>query len=157
MASIDRATASSPLLVQRTPGLSSAEVTERRARGEGNSAPPPTGRTYAAILRENVFTFINNVLFLLCIALILLGEISDAIVAVGVVLGNILVSVVQEVRAKRSLDRIALLTRPQATVIRDGREQRIDPAEIVVGDTLVVQPGDQILVDGPLISENSSR
>src|SRR5947209_379917 len=101
IASVHRAPASASRLVQRVPGLSSAEVSERRARGEGNSAPPPTGRTYATILRENVFTFINNVLFLLCIALILLGEISDAIVAMGVVIGNVLVSVAQEVRAKR--------------------------------------------------------
>ncbi|HLJ68923.1 MAG TPA: HAD-IC family P-type ATPase, partial [Chloroflexota bacterium] len=155
MPSTERAPAPASLLVQHVPGLSSAEVAERRARGEANTSPPPTGRTYATILRENVFTFINNVLFLLCIALVLLGEISDAVVAVGVVIGNILVSVVQEVRAKRSLDRIALLTRPQATVIRDGHEQLIDPAEIVRGDTVVVQPGDQILVDGPLISESA--
>jgi cation-transporting ATPase E len=132
-------------------GLSGSEALERRSRGEGNGGAPPTGRTYSAIIRENVFTFINCVLFSLGLALILLGEVSDAVVAVGVVLGNILVSLFQEVRAKHTLDGIALLTRPLATVLRDGKEQSIDPSEIVRGDTLLARPGDQIAVDGPVI------
>jgi cation-transporting P-type ATPase E len=136
-------------------GLSTREVVERQARGEVNTAPLPTGRTYAAIFRENVLTFVNNILFVLCIALILLHEVSDAIVAVGVVLGNILVSVVQEIRAKRTLDRIALLTRPRAAVIRNGYPQEIDPREVVRGDILVAGPGDQILVDGPLLGNDA--
>ncbi len=114
---------------------------------------PATGRTYPAMLRDNVFTFINNVLFVLCAALIALGEVSDAVIAAGVVLGNVVVSLFQEVRTKRTLDRIALLTRPRAAVIRDGREQSVDPAEIVRGDTMIVRPGDQIIVDGPLVSD----
>jgi cation-transporting ATPase E len=136
-------------------GLSDYEVTKRRARGEGNKAPPPTGRTYSAIFRENVFTFINNVLFALCVALIVLHEASDALVAMGVVAGNILVSVVQEIRAKRTLDRVALLSRPRATVVRDGREREINPTEIVRGDILVAERGDQIVVDGPLVTPDS--
>ena len=83
-----------------SPGLSQEEVAQRLANRQVNSLPPPTGRTYSAIVRENVFTFINTVLFLLGIALVAIGEISDAIVAVGVVLGNILVSVFQELKAK---------------------------------------------------------
>lgn len=133
-------------------GLSQPEVAQRVARGDRNTPPPPTGRTYGAILRENVFTFINNVLFVLGAALIAIGEVSDAIIAVGVVLGNILVSVVQEIRAKRTLDRIAVLTRPHTTVVRDGREQVIDPGDVVRDDVLLVRPGDQIVVDGPVVS-----
>jgi cation-transporting ATPase E len=62
------------------------------------------------------------------------------------------ISLIQEVRAKRTLDHIALLTRPKATVVRNGREQQIDPGELVVDDILVLHPGDQIVVDGPIIS-----
>jgi cation-transporting ATPase E len=134
-------------------GLSSAEVTERVARGERNGPAPSTGRTYVAIIRENVFTFINNVLFILCFGLLALGEISDALVASGVVVGNVLVGVVQEVRAKRMLDRISVVTRPRATVVRDGVRSEIDPADIVRGDILVLDPGDQILVDGTLVGD----
>ena len=129
-------------------GLSDSEVLERRAKGLGNNVKIKTSRSYFEILRENVFTFINNILFVLGAALILLGRTSDAVVSVGIILINVVVSVVQEIRAKRMLDRIALLTRPHATLIRDGKEQLLDPSEIVVGDVLALHPGDQIVVDG---------
>src|SRR5204862_4778987 len=96
-------------------------------RGQGNNLPMNTTRSYAQIVRENVFTFINNVLFGLGVALVLLGRVSDAAISVLVVLFNVLFSVAQEIRAKRALDRIVLLTRPKATVIRDGQTQEIDP------------------------------
>jgi len=60
---------------------------------------------------------------------------------------------VQEIRAKRVLDRIALLTRPKATVMRKEQESLVDPGEIVIDDILVVRPGDQIVVDGPMVSD----
>jgi cation-transporting ATPase E len=129
-------------------GLSESEVLERRAKGLGNNITLKTSRSYAEILRENVFTFINDVLFGLGVALILLGRTSDALISVGIIMINVVVSVVQEVRAKRTLDRIALLTRPRAAVVREGKEQTVDPSEIVVGDVLLVRPGDQIVVDG---------
>lgn len=71
----------------------------------------------------------------------------------GAVLFNVIISVIQEVHVRRSLDRIALLTRPRATVIRDGQEQAIDPAELAQDDPLVLRPGDQIVVDEPVIDE----
>ncbi|MCU0506732.1 MAG: HAD-IC family P-type ATPase, partial [Chloroflexi bacterium] len=129
-------------------GLSDAEAAERRAAGLGNPAPPPTTRTYARIVRENVFTFVNDVLFILGIALVLVGRPMDALVSLGVISTNIVVSVVQEVRAKRTLDRIALLTAPTATVVRDGIERAVSPSELVVGDLVAVGPGDQVVVDG---------
>src|SRR5690242_17712529 len=102
-------------------GLSTHEVKIRRAAGKGAVMPPPTGRTYTQIIREDVFTLINNLLFLLCAAMLLLGQFSEAVVSAGAVLFNVVISVVQEIRAKRALDRIALLTRPKSTVIRDGQ------------------------------------
>src|SRR5262249_7768871 len=86
-------------------------------------APPPTTRTYVQIVRENVFTFVNNILFGLGIALVLVGRPVDALVSLTVIFTNVLVGIVQEVRAKRTLDRIALLTRPTATAGR-GRGRR---------------------------------
>ena len=132
-------------------GLSTAEVETRRAAGQGNPPPAPTTRSYFQIVRENVFTFVNNVLFGLGIALLLVGRPLDALVSVGVVSLNTLVSVVQEVRAKRTLDRITLLTRPKATAIRDGRAVEVAPEELVVGDLLAVGPGDQVVLDGRLL------
>ena len=131
-------------------GLTDAEAAERRAQGLGNSAPPSTTRTYAAIVRENVFTFVNNVLFLLGLALVIVGRPFDAFVSLGVIGTNIVVGIYQEVRAKQALDEIALLTRPTATVVRDGEVRTVPPEELVVGDLIEVGAGDQIVVDGEL-------
>jgi cation-transporting P-type ATPase E len=133
-------------------GLSQVEVAARRAQGLGNTMPVKSSRSYAQIVRENVFNPINDLLYVLGIALVALGRVSDALVSVGVVLLNVAVSVIQEVRAKRVLDQIALLTRPRTTVVRAGQEQSVDPGDIVKGDVLLVRPGDQIVVDGPVLS-----
>ena len=139
-----------PTLLQ---GLSEEEVRLRRARSEGNNVKLPTSRSYGQILRENIVTLINLILFALSGVLILLGRPLDAITTVSVISFNLVVGIVQEIRAKRALDRIALLTRPSATVIRAGQEQTVDPGALVVGDLLVVRPGDQVVVDGRLVGE----
>lgn len=132
-------------------GLSQSEVAARLARGEGNSVPPHTTRTYGQIIRENIFTFINDILFLLGAALVIVGRPLDALVSVGVIFINILVSIAQEVRAKQSLDKIALLTRPKATAVRDGAEQTVNLEQLVVGDVLKLGAGDQVVLDGTVL------
>ncbi len=148
-----QASAALDAIVAATPatGLAEAEVVARRAAGKGNVAGPPTSRTYAQIVRENVFTFINDVIFVLGVLLVLVGRPLDAAVSLAVIGVNIVVSVVQEVRAKRMLDRIALLTRPTAAVIRDGVEQAVGPEALVLGDLLRVGAGDQVVLDGRLV------
>ncbi len=133
-------------------GLTDAEAAARRSRGDGNDARLPTTRSYAQILRDNAFTFINTVLYGIALLLIALGLYGDALVTGGLVLINVVVGVAQEVRAKRTLDRLALLTRPTATVVREGERRTGDPREIVLGDLLVVGPGDQIVVDGRVVA-----
>ena len=83
-------------------GLTDAEAAERRSQGLGNSAPASTTRSYWAIVRENVFTFINNVLFLLGAALVIVGRPFDAFVSILVIGTNIVVGIYQEVRAKQA-------------------------------------------------------
>lgn len=138
-------------------GLSESEVLARRARGMGNNVQLSTSRTYIQILSQNAFTFINTILFAIGAVLIVMGRTGDAVVTAGLVLLNVVVGVVQEGRAKRTLDRIALLTRPKATVIRDGREQTVDPTEVVLGDLLAARPGDQIAVDGQVVGPEGAR
>jgi cation-transporting P-type ATPase E len=133
-------------------GLTDAEAEARRAQGLGNTAPLPTTRTYTEIVRENVFTFVNNVLFLLGAALVIVGRPLDALVSLAVVSTNIVVGIVQEIRAKRTLDRIALLTRPTARVVREGKVREVSPDELVIGDLVEADPGDQVVVDGNLAS-----
>lgn len=132
-------------------GLSEQQALTLRANGKGNKLPPTTNRTYWQIFTSNVFNFINIAIFVLGAALVAVGRPMDAILSVGIIFINISVSLVQEIRAKRILDRVALLTRPQATVIRDGKEKTIAPSELVLGDLLKLTPGDQVLVDGRLV------
>src|SRR5690554_1201939 len=131
-------------------GLRQQEVDARLARGEGNTVPR-SGRTYRQIIVENVFTFVNGVLFALGLALVLVGRPLDAALSSGVVIYNILVGVVQEVRAKRILDRIALLSRSKVAVRRDGRLREVESEQIVVGDVISLGAGDQVVVDGRLL------
>ena len=84
--------------------------------------------------------------------LLLLGSPRDAFFTGAIAFLNTVVATAQEVRAKRKLDKIALLTRPKATVVRNGQEQTVDPTAIVVGDLLVAGPGDQVLADGVAVS-----
>ncbi|MDX2240581.1 MAG: HAD-IC family P-type ATPase [Leptolyngbyaceae cyanobacterium bins.302] len=147
--------------IQSTPaqldGLSDREAAARRAAGKGNDVPLQTSRTYWDIFRDNLFTFINGVYFFLSLVLISLGRASDVIVLAFVILLNVIVNVVQEIRAKKKLDKIALVTRPKAIVIRAGQERVLDPTEIVLGDILSVQPGDQIVVDGRVVGAGEMK
>jgi cation-transporting ATPase E len=142
---------------RRPEGLSDSEVIARRKRGQVNVVQFQTGRSYLQILRKNAFTFINTILFGIAVILTMMGHFGDAAVTAGLVLLNVVAGVVQEGRAKWKLDRLALLTRPKATVIRGGQERTVDPSEIVLGDVLVIRPGDQLVVDGEIVGEGSAE
>ncbi len=135
------------------PGLSDREVRDRQLAGETNDVKLPTSRSYARIFQENLFTFVNAVFFVISGVFILLRRPSDAVFVAVVIFSGVVIGIVQEIWAKQKLDEIALLSRPHATVIRNGKEINIDPSEIVLGDTLVLRPGDQVLVDGQIVGE----
>jgi len=99
-------------------------------------------------VRQNVITLINVIMFVIGAVMIALGRFGDAFVSVGLIAMNVVIGVYQEARAKRQLDQIALLTRPQISVLRGGAEKTVDPTELVIGDLIIVRAGDQIVVDG---------
>jgi cation-transporting ATPase E len=134
-------------------GLSDREVLARRADGKGNHISRSSSRPYRQIFNENLFTFINAAFFTISLVMFLLGRVGDGILVAVVIFGGVLVNIGQEIWAKRKLDEIALLYRPKAVVIRAGKEQNVDPSEIVLGDVLVLRPGDQIVVDGAIIGD----
>src|SRR4051812_43748129 len=103
-------------------GLTDAEVRERRAKGLGHKTATKTTRTFAQIVRNNLFTFINMTLISIGIVLIVMGQTNDAIMSAGLAVINASIGIVQELRAKRRLDEIALLTRAKVNVVRDGVE-----------------------------------
>lgn len=141
--------------MQNIHGLTEQEVSSKRAQGLGNDINLKTGRTYWEIARSNLFTLFNNILFVIGIALISMGRINDAFTSVGIGLVNALISTLQEIRAKRQLDQISLLSKPTVTVVRDGNPREIDPTEIVQDDILRVEAGDQIVVDGAMVGEGT--
>lgn len=139
--------------MQLVQGLTQQEVRARQQRGETNAASFRSSRSYWDIIRANLFNFFNNILFAIGIALIALGQYNDAFTSVGQGLVNALIGTVQEINAKRKLDKIALLTRTKVRVLRDGQEQAIDPAALVKGDVVHVLAGDQIVVDGRVVGD----
>ncbi|MCB0166554.1 MAG: HAD-IC family P-type ATPase [Anaerolineae bacterium] len=132
-------------------GLTEIEAQSRRKQGLGNDTGGGPSRSYWDIARANLFTLFNNILFILGVALVSLGRYSDALTSVGLGLLNALISTAQEIRAKRQLDRIALVNSPKVTVIREGQEKIIAPEALVKGDVVRVSAGDQIVVDGVMI------
>jgi cation-transporting P-type ATPase E len=134
-------------------GLSEEEVIKRRAAGQSNNVKLETSRSYGQIFKENIFSFINVVFFAISVVMLVLRRYSDAFLVIVVIGSGVVIAVCQEIWAKRKLDEIALLSRPQAMVIREGKTYEIDPTNIVLGDILVCRAGDQILVDGEIVGD----
>jgi len=134
-------------------GLTDAEVLERVHRGQTNDIPQTTSRTLLQIVRANVLTPFNALLGGLLVVILVVGPIQDALFG-GVLVANALVGIVQELRAKRTLDRLAVLTAPRARAVREGEVQEIPVGGVVLDDVLEVRPGDQIVVDGDLVTSN---
>ena len=128
-------------------GLSSAQVAERRARGLTNAGGERTSRSVAEILRANILTRFNLILGVLLAVILVVGEPQDALFGI-VLVTNALIGIGQELRAKRTLDRLAVLSAPRVRVIRDGAPQEIAVDEVVADDLVDLRTGDQLVADG---------
>jgi cation-transporting ATPase E len=133
-------------------GLTETEAARRRAAGMGNDAVIRTGRSYTEIIRENGLTPVNILLTAIAVLLLVMGLAGDAAVTFVLVGVNVVVGVYQEARAKKTLDRLSVLTRPTATILRDGAERVVDQREAVLGDALVAKLGDQLMLDGRVLT-----
>ncbi len=128
-------------------GLSSAEVAERVEAGQTNIPTESPERSVSQIVRANVLTPVNAIMIVLFILILISGHWKDGLF-VGVVFSNAVVGVSQEVRARRELARLEVVTAAEATVIRDGDETHIATCDIVIDDLVVLATGDQASVDG---------
>jgi cation-transporting ATPase E len=128
-------------------GLTSAMVAERVTRGEVNDAARRTSRSVTEIVRANVLTRFNAIIGVLCAVILITGHPQDALFGL-IIVANSGVGVVQEVRAKRTLDRLSVLGQEPARVVRDGHETHVPPQQIVLGDRILIGPGDRVMVDG---------
>jgi cation-transporting ATPase E len=133
------------------PGLTDAEVAARVAAGQSNLADRSTSRSVGSILRENILTFFNGILTVCFVAVLLLGDPGDALFF-GIVVANAGIGIIQELRAKASLERLALLATPEASVRRNGEAVVLAPEAVVLGDLMLLRPGDQVTADARLIA-----
>lgn len=135
-------------------GLTTPEVNQRVAAGHVNVVPEGPSRTTKAILRDNILTRFNLILSVLLIIILIVAPIQDALFGAVMVI-NAAIGIIQELRAKRTLDRLALLNAPRTTVYRDGRAREISVEEVVLDDVLALSPGDQVIVDGEVVEAAS--
>jgi cation-transporting ATPase E len=131
-------------------GLTTEQVATRVAAGQTNGSQKSTGRTFVAIVRANVFTRFNAILGSLFVVVLIVGPIQDGLFGVILVV-NTAIGIVQEVRAKLELDRLAVLTAPGAVALRDGQPTQIALTDVVLDDVLLLELGDQVVADGEVI------
>ena len=132
-------------------GLSAAEVAERVARGAVNRVKDRTSRSVASIVRENVLTLFNAIIVGASIIVLLFGDLRDGIFG-GVMVINAVIGIVSELRAKRTLDSLAIVDAPQASVLRDGTLSVIPARDVVLDDVIELTLGDQVSVDGTVLA-----
>ncbi|MFG1798011.1 HAD-IC family P-type ATPase [Nocardia sp. NPDC049149] len=138
---------STTVQASRATGLSASEVEQRRHDGLTNDVPDRASRSVRDIIRANVFTRINAILGVLFILVLATGSIIDGMFGLLIV-ANSAVGIIQEVRAKRTLDQLAIVSQAKPTVRRDGKAVELAPSEVVLDDLIELGPGDQIVVDG---------
>jgi cation-transporting ATPase E len=128
-------------------GLTAAEVQDRVARGLTNRSAERSSRSYAEIFRANVFTRFNAILGTMFAVVLVVGQPQDGLFGL-VLVANALIGIVQETRAKRTLDALAVLNAPRARVMRDGELRDVPIEDLVLDDLCELRTGDQVAADG---------
>ncbi len=129
------------------PGLTAAEVAERVARGQVNDVPVRSSRSVREIVRANVFTRFNAIIGVMFGIILVVGPIQDGLFGL-VIVANTAIGIVQEMRAKKTLDSLALIGEARPQVRRDGAAVQVGTGEIVLDDTVLLGIGDKAVVDG---------
>jgi cation-transporting P-type ATPase E len=132
-------------------GLDDSEAADRAQRGLVNRAPSQSSRSLSAIVRANVFTRFNGILAVLLVVILTVGPIQDALFGIVLVV-NTAIGIAQEWRAKRTLDRLSLLSAPAAVVARSGRRVEIPLGDVVLGDVIELRSGGQVVADGEVVA-----
>lgn len=131
-------------------GLSTQEVLERRAKGEGGNTTEQITKSKGRIVRENLFTLFNFLNFLIAALLFAVGAYSNMLF-IGIIILNIVIGTAQELKAKKLVDELSILNRPSVLVRRDGEETQIGMEEIVRDDIIVLASGSQICNDAVVV------
>lgn len=131
-------------------GLTGDQVQEYLKNGWNNRAVEPPSKTTAEIVKSNVFTYFNLIFLIIALLLIVVGSFRD-LTFLPVVVANTLIGIIQEIRAKHTLEKLSVLNAPRATVIRDGREQILESEELVLDDIVIFTAGKQICADAEVL------
>ncbi|MCK8437949.1 HAD-IC family P-type ATPase [Streptomyces sp. D2-8] len=134
-------------VTSRETGLTGAQVAERVERGQVNDVPVRSSRSTVDIVRANVFTRFNAIIGVLWLIMLVVAPIQDSLFGF-VILANTGIGIVQEWRAKKTLDSLALIGEVRPTVRRDGAAGQVSTSEIVLDDLIEIGPGDKVVVDG---------
>ncbi|MFD3312545.1 HAD-IC family P-type ATPase [Streptomyces sp. NPDC058694] len=143
-----------PAPAPRAVGLTAAEVAERVAQGEVNDVPVRSSRSTVDIVRANVFTRFNAIIGVLWVIMMFVAPFQDSLFGY-VILANTGIGIIQELRAKKTLDSLAVIGEARPTVRRDGVAAEVTTSAIVLGDLIEIGPGDKIVVDGECVEADS--
>ncbi|HZE14645.1 MAG TPA: HAD-IC family P-type ATPase, partial [Mycobacterium sp.] len=135
-------------------GLTDAEVAQRVAAGKSNATPKRATRSVAEIVRANVFTRINAILGVLLLIVLATGSVINGLFGL-LIIANSVIGMVQEIRAKQTLDKLAILGQAKPLVRRRSGTRALPPGEVVRDDIIELGPGDQVVVDGEVVEEHN--
>lgn len=131
-------------------GLTDEQVNERIAEGKVNADENPNTRTYKQIIRENTLTFFNFLNLVLLVLVLLVGSYKNAFFVCIIVI-NTLIGIAQEIRAKKTIDKLAILTARKSVVIREGQKWTVPTEELVLDDVVCLKTGDQVPADARVL------
>ncbi len=140
-----------PVRADSAQGLTEEQIAERRALGYVNTPVHSPGKSVAQIIFSNVFTYFNLIFFLLAGCVIAVRSWNN-LMFMGVVLTNMVIGIVQELRSKRTLDRLNVLNAPRGVAVRGGKEQMINTADMVRDEVVILKNGDQVYADAEVLS-----
>lgn len=132
-------------------GLTSEEAAALKAEGKVNISDERVGKSYGKIIRDNLFTYFNLVWLIVTLLLAVCKSFTN-MTFLAIVIPNLGISIFQEMKAKRTVEKLSVTTEPKATVIRDGELISINANEIVLGDVMLVEMGRQVLSDAVVVS-----
>ena len=142
------------MTLAHTLGLTDAEVAQRVAEGKSNALPERATRSVAAIARANVFTRINAILGVLLVIVLATGSVINGLFGL-LIIANSVIGMVQEIRAKQTLDKLAIVGQAKPLVRRQSGTRTLMPSEVVLDDIIELGPGDQVVVDGEIVEEEN--
>lgn len=134
-------------------GLTNEEVQERIAQGQVNNNENPNTRTYKQIILENTLTFFNFLNLVLLVFVLLVGSYKNSMF-VGIIFINTVIGIIQEIRAKKTIDKLAILTESKTVVLREGKKWKISTEKLVVDDLIFLKAGEQVPADAKILEGN---